>query len=154
MTKDEIYEEIRTQLREAQEATVQTPWRYDDGDLVPQIRSAIRYLNVLGVQNVGVMNTSGEFTTEPSPVIGLCIAYRIVHRLLTGDLMRKLLDGELGVVFRSGSDYIDTKTASQSFALIAERAEGEFSLLLAAAMANADGGASSVFGSGAINLEG
>jgi hypothetical protein len=146
MTKDEIYEEIRSQLREAQEATVTTPWRYDDKDLVPQIRSALRYLRTVGLPVLAVMDTSGTFETDPTETEGLLIALRVVNRLLTGDLMRKLLDGELGVVFRTGSDLIDTKTASTVFESASSRSGEEFDRLLTIALANTDGGSRSIFG--------
>jgi hypothetical protein len=146
MTKDEIYEEIRTQLREAQESVVTSPWKFGDKDFVPHIRSALRHLRAVGVVTTGVMGTDGEFSADPGEIEGLLIVHLLVGRLLTGELTRKLLDGELGVVFRSGGDMLDTKTATTAFREVATQAKEQYDSLLTVALANADGGSNSIYG--------
>lgn len=146
MTVDELYEEIRAQLREAQEGAVAKPWRYGNADIVPQVRSALRHLRVLGVPLAPTMTTAGVLSEELTETQGLLVALRVVQRLLSGDLVQKLLDGELGVVYRSGADYVDTKTASMAFTSLATSVDEEFQRYLMIALANADGGSNSIFG--------
>lgn len=147
MDRDELFEEIRTLLREPQTATVANPYRYTDLDLVPQIRSALRYLRTTGVPSDAVMDTTGTLTTEPDETEGMLIAFRVAAMLLSGDLIKKLNDGELGVLFKAGPDTLDTKTATKSFETAAASYQQEFQKLLTIVLADVDGGTNNVFGS-------
>jgi hypothetical protein len=146
MTGAEVAQEIRSLLREPQLNTVSTPWTYDAGDLNVQIRSAFRYLRVLGVDPIATVDADGEFSEDIAENVGLLVAYYVAHRLVAGDLAQKLIDGELGVLFRTGTDIIDTKTASQSFKAVAAEYEFRFDTLLAMSLTDAEGGSSSVYG--------
>lgn len=142
MDKAELIEEIRALLREPQEHLVSQPWTYIETEFYPQIRSAMRHLTAKGVAtaNIGAMATDGSLTSEPSARCGVLIALAVANRLLTGDLMRKLRDGEMGVIFRAGSDFIDTKQAAKGFETAASNYQQDFDTLLAIELANADGG--------------
>lgn len=147
MNEAELYEEIRALLREAQVSKVSDPWKYTDEDFVPQTRSALRNLRVRGLLVEGAMDSDGIFTTEPTEIEGLLIAYFVAERLVSGDLLQKLADGELGMVFKTGPDLIDTKTATRSFEDFGKRWRMEFDALLAIAMAGQADGLQSVLSS-------
>lgn len=147
MTKAELIEEVRSLLNEAQLSTVEKPWHYTDVEFIPQIRSALRFLRTRGVATTGVMDKDGTFSTEPSTEVeGALIALYVAEKLISGDLTQKLADGELGVIFKAGSDLIDTKVAAQSFSKAASGMADQFQTLLTIALSNADGGLNSVFG--------
>lgn len=153
MSVEELYEEIRALLREAQVSKVSDPWKYTDEDFVPQTRSALRSLRVRGLLVEGDMDRDGVFVTDPSEIEGLLIAYFVAERLVTGDLLQKLADGELGLVFKTGPDLIDTKTATRSFEDFGKRWRMEFDTLLAIAMAGQADGASSVLSSDLVQSD-
>lgn len=147
MTKSELFEEIRNLLREPQINTVSQPWLYTDQELTLQVRSAIRHLSVLGVQSfTAVMTTDGALTSEPTAEQGLLIALYVVQRLLVGDLTNKLLQGDLGIYFRAGSDIIDSKTAAGEFQKAATGYKAEYERLLTMVLSDAIDVANSVFG--------
>lgn len=147
MTKAELIEEVRSLLREAQLDTVSKPWHYTDVDFVPQIRSALRFLRTRGLAVAGVMDKDGTFSVEPADEMeGSLIALFVAAKLVSGDLTQKLADGELGVIFKAGSDLIDTRSAAQSFSKTATEFYDQFQSLLTIALTNADGGLNSVFG--------
>jgi len=148
MQKAEVYEEIRALLREPQVNTVTKPWNYRDEDIVPQIRSALRYLRTGSglAAVVGAMDATGTFAPEPTDMEGMLIALFVAHRLIGGDLTQKLAAGELGVLFKTGGDTIDTKQASSEFQKVASAYADRFNVMLAIALANQDGGSNSVIG--------
>lgn len=151
MTKAEIFEEIRALLREPQAGTVERPWNFTDADIVPQIRSALRHLRTRGLATTGVMDMRGEFTTVPATEReGALIALFVAEKLVSGDLIQKLHDGELGVVFRAGSDMIDTKEAAKSFQKVATTYREEFQILLTIGLTDADGGTATYGGQEAL----
>lgn len=140
MNETDIFEEIRAILREPQVSSVANPWNYTDADLIPQVRSAIRNLRARGYAAEAEMGADGVFVTEPSETEGMLLCYFVAERLLSGDLLQKLMDGELGVVFKAGADMIDTKTSAMSFSAAGDRFRDEFRTLLAIAMAGEDNG--------------
>jgi hypothetical protein len=146
MTKDEVFEEIRAALNEAQVNTVSKPWHYTDVDIVPQVRSALRNMRIIGIPTLADMDPSGDFTTEPTELEGVLIALFVANRLLSGDLMQKLLDGELGVIFKSGPDMMDTKMAAAGFQQSADKFMFRFDVLVAIALSGVSLG-DNVFGS-------
>lgn len=152
MTRADIEEEIRAFLREAQAPTVEKPWNYTSADFTPQIRSALRHLGIAyqavlpGAAPTAVMAADGSFTTEPGDSEGLLIAYFVAARLLNGDLVQKLMDGELGIIFKTGSDYMDTTQASRSFKEMADYAQLKYDALLVMTLANLDSGTLNVYG--------
>lgn len=145
MDKTEIYAEIRALLREPQAATTTNPWTYVDADLAPQVRSALRHLRVKGLTVTGVFDATGNFTTEATETEGMLISLFVAERLIVGDLMQKLNEGELGVIFKAGSDMIDTKQAATSFEKMASRYRTEFQTLLTIALASGADTTSGVF---------
>lgn len=152
MTRAEIEEEIRAILREVQVGTVQNPWTFTSDDFTPQIRSALRQLAVkyatvlISAKPEGVMDTTGAFTTEPGDAEGILIAQFVAMRLIKGDLIQKLMDGELGVIFKTGSDYIDTTQASRAFKDAADDLQMEFNAGLTIQLTNLDQGTNNIFG--------
>jgi hypothetical protein len=145
MTRDEIIAEIRAQMLEAQQNTVANPWNYADEDYYPHILSALRYIRVAGVATDAVWSDS-DFTTDPNEAEGLAIAFRVTAVMLRGDLTNKLLDGELGLYFRTATDIIDTKTAANSFAGIAGDLDEQFFVLLAKLLSEGTDTVIGVFG--------
>jgi hypothetical protein len=145
MNKLELYEEIRALLREPQQATTSNPWNYTDTDFAPQVRSALRHMRAKGLTVVGVMDAAGQFSTAPTEREGMIIALFVADRLISGDLMQKLQDGELGVVFKTGSDLIDTKQAAREFSSTASAYRTEFQTLMAIALADGVNANSSVY---------
>lgn len=140
MDKDELYEEIRAMLREPLLSTTARPWRYTDDELLVQVKSAARQIRARGVTTTLEIASDGSFTTDPEEMEGLLIAYLVAERLLSGDTMQKLLDGELGVLFKAGSDTIDTKGAVRSIEMGAKQYRTEFENLLTIALANGSAG--------------
>jgi hypothetical protein len=145
MTRDELFEEIRVLLGEPQANLVDNPWEYSDLDLVPHIRSAIRHCRMKGVRMLAVISTDGDLTSAPTEGEGVLIALRVAGSLLKGDLLQKLLDGELGIYFRAGPDIVDTRDGAADFRRAADRYEGEFERALGIMLAQTQGGNDSVF---------
>lgn len=148
MGQDELYEEIRALLFEAQVDTVDKPWHYHDDELTFQVRSALRYLRAVGVSTDAEVDVDGTFTTSPTETIGTLLAYIVASRLLNGDLIQKLLEGEIGIHFRAGRDVMDTKTAAHAFREKASQYKVEAEALMTIVLTDADGGAESIFGHG------
>src|SRR3954471_2680622 len=98
--KAEIFEEIRTLLRDAQkELGITNPQTYDDSDLILQVRSALRQLSALGVTTNTVMAVDGTFTPDPTDQIGVLLALKSTSTLLRGDMISRVTSGEFGVLF-------------------------------------------------------
>lgn len=147
MTKAEWLEEIRVLLHDAQVETVAQPWTYAEPDLLIQIRSALRSLRAKGVLTTAVVDAAGEVTSEPTTdTEALCVAYIVAARLTQKDLVGKLRDGELGVLFKAGSDLIDTKQAARQFESVGSSYAAEAQRLLMLLIADADAGTESFFG--------
>jgi hypothetical protein len=111
MTRAELFEDIRALLREPQLNVSDTPWVYDDSELVIQVRAALRRLRNLELTAIE-MSSEGVFSEDPTEEEGLLLSYYVAAKLLSGDLVQKLQSGELGLVFRAGTDTIDTKTGA------------------------------------------
>lgn len=141
----EIYDEIRTILSDAQQSVGAVHYRYPDAVLLRQVRSALRYLRVVGPAPLGTVDEEGEVTGEFTESEGLLLAYRASERLLDGDLTQKLYDGELGLYFKTGSDVIDTKSAAQLLGSKARECSKNFQVLLAVVNTAANPGNTSVF---------
>jgi hypothetical protein len=147
MNKDEVFEHIRALLRDAQIETVERPYRYADHELVPQVRASLRYLRTVGYDTTAVMDERGDFFPDPTEPAGVLVAYHAAASLLAGDLAQKLADGEMGVVFRSGPDLIDTTAAVRSLEKVSGTYADEFSRLLTVRMAReSTDAAQNVFG--------
>lgn len=149
MTKAETIEEIRALLREPQRDTVADPWNYRDLDLVVEIRSALRNLHVVGLAPTVTMDEAGVFGSDPTETEGVLIALFVAERLLSGDLIQKLIDGELGIYLNAGGDVIDTKTATIAFKDAATRIRDRFDTIISVGLATSAGGvpiAAAVFG--------
>lgn len=136
MNKAELFEETRALLREPQVGTVQQPFTYDDADLIPQFRSAFRRLSVIGIVPIhqGAMDIDGTLTQEPSDLVGITACLYVAARLLKADLVQKLLNGEMGLVFTSGPDTIDTTTVARQFANKADAYDLEYQGMLTIAL--------------------
>lgn len=146
MTKAELFEEIRALLLEPQVNTVEDPWVYIDEDLEVQVRSALRRIKAIGVTTDAVMASDGTLDPEPTEAVGLLVAYSVVSSLLRGDLMQKLLEGELGVLWRAGGDMLDTKTGAREFSSAAGEYSDAAHALLTIILTDQDGGVESVYG--------
>ena len=136
MGMEEVIEEIRTLLREPQETTVENPWNYAAAELTPQIRSSLRHLRVSGLNLLATMDDAGAFVTDPTEIEGVLISLFVAERLISGDLIQKLLEGELGIYLNAGGDVIDTKTATLAFRSAADRLRYRYDTLVQVSVAN------------------
>lgn len=153
MTAAELFEEIRTLLREAQANTIETPWLYRDMDLIVQIRSAFRYLRTVGVVSLadyqmdetGVILLDDE-EDEIEEADGVMVAHLVAVRLIKGDLVQKLASGEVNVMYKAGLDTIDTREASKALGMAANAFSSTFQTLLTISLSGTVNEAASVFG--------
>ena len=153
MDRDELFEEIRALLLEGQTvAGVVQPYRYDDTELIRQVRSSLRQLRVVGVSTEAEMTVDGTLDPEPTEAVGTLISYVVAARLLTGDMTQKLMEGELGVHFRAGRDVIDTKDAERGLQRVAVEYSLKADTMLTIVLSDQDGGANSVFGEQTTSL--
>lgn len=146
MDKDELFEEIRTRLREAQEDICTDPWLYSNEDLIKAVRSAIKHLRVIGVTLILDMDLSGTFDTDPTETQGMLIALKVCADLLKGDLSHKLNEGSLGVSITSVMDTYNTNVGAVGLQSVAKAYKLEFNELLTIVLADATDTASAVFG--------
>lgn len=138
MTADEIFEEVRTRLNELQVNTVDRPWTYQLDQLVPHARSAMRGLRAKNIVLRPTMNAEGVLSAEISDTLGVLIAAMTASRVVKGDLLQKLREGELGVVFKTGADSIDTTTAARALQSGADEMDMDVEALIAVALASLD----------------
>lgn len=153
MTKDEIFEEIRDRLTEALLDTVDNPWRYADEELDRAARAALRYLRVIGVTTDAVIDEDGVLDPEPTEAVGMLLAYRVASELLSGDLRKRLLDGEMGLSFRMGADFIDTKTMANSLQASGEECDAKFKQLCAIVLSGQYSATNMFFGGPTTSFE-
>ena len=146
MNIDEIFQEIRTPLKEAQENTVDDPWEYIDDDLLIYVQSALRQIRATGLVLESTIQEDGTLDPQPSEAQGVLISLHVADSVLSGDLTKKLRDGELGLMFRSASDVIDTKTAAIHFTKSSERIMSRFEILLTRLLSLETDATSAVFG--------
>jgi hypothetical protein len=154
MDQETLFEEVRTRLREAQADTVSSPWIYQDEDIIWATRSAIRNLRALGVTIELDMDSSGDFDTDPTELIGVLVALKICVDLLRGDLTNKLQMGELGVNIRSVVDSYSTVESARAFQKVADAYEKDFKTLLTIVLTNGVDAASTVFGQQGTSFSG
>lgn len=114
MLRAEIIDEVRALLREPTLPTEVALWTYYDTDFTPLFRSGIRHLQGVKVPITAVVGSDGEFTPEPTATQGLLLALFCAERLVTGDLLRKVRDGDYGTVFRTGPDLLDTSQVART----------------------------------------
>lgn len=146
MTAAELFEEIRALLREPQLSTPGDPWEYQDDDLVVQVRSALRHIIAKGVLTDVAMSKDGVLDPAPDEKVGMLLAYQVASALLSGDLTQMLLDGELGISFRSGPDQFDSKRAAITFKEIAGAYTDEADRLLTIVLSDQSGSGALVYG--------
>jgi hypothetical protein len=141
MVKADIFEHVRTLLRDAQaDLGIGETQFYTDDELVLHVRSALRHLIALGVPTTAVvvlgvtadavMTTGGVLSPEPTDSVGVLIALKVVITLLRGDMIKRVTSGEFGVLFSMGNDTIDTKTAAIQFKNTADDFEEDYRNLL------------------------
>lgn len=147
MTKVELFEDVRAILMEAQADSVADPWVYDDVELLRQLRSAINHLQAYGLSLDVVIAETGGFTTDPNNFEGVLLSSFVCARLISGDLMQKLNEGELGLYFRAGMDVINTEEGGRQMAKVAKGLEDKFEVLLTMALTVGVGGAQNVIAS-------
>jgi len=137
MSKPEVYEEIRSLLREPQTDSVADPWNYTDGEIGVQVTSGLRNLRTMGVISLNdvTFTIEGGFNRALSEAEGIMLCLFVAQRLLSGDLVQKLLEGELGIYLNAGGDVIDTKTATRTFRETADSYQHRFDGMVAVATA-------------------
>lgn len=135
MMKADLFEHVRTLLRDAQQDVgIDPPQVYTDDELILQVRSALRQIKALGVTTDAAMTTLGVLSPEPTDVLGVLLSLRMVATLLRGDMIQRVTSGQFGVLFRMGNDTIDTKTAAIQFKNTANDFEAEFRTLMTIVM--------------------
>lgn len=131
MTKAELFEHVRTLLRDAQSViSINPPQVYSDDELTLYVRSALRHVKALGVSTDTVMSTLGALAPDPTDSVGILLALRVVVSLLRGDMIHRVTTGQFGIVFSMGNDTIDTKTAAIQFKDSSDEFEEEFRTLM------------------------
>jgi hypothetical protein len=143
MTRDELFEEVRLLIQEPQDtADVDRPAEYNDAALLAQARSAMRQLRAKGVL-VNVVWNDDDFVVSDN--VGMYLAYRMAANLLSGDVVRRLKEGELGIYFRAGTNVIDTREVGNHIHVAADEYEAEAERVLMILLTDAtDAGASVV----------
>lgn len=88
---------------------------YTDEYLLEYIEGAGLLLGVLGVTDSAfvVDVNAGTILPEPTTIDGLLLAARASADLVEGDLLASLINGDLGVSFKSGVDEINTTEAAR-----------------------------------------
>jgi hypothetical protein len=147
----DLLEEIRTLLTEAQVDTVEIPWNYTDADLYLQIRSAFRYLRAIGYTLLGapfdpMVDELGVLTGTLTEQDGMLTAYYVASKLVSGDIMQRLMAGELGISYKSGPDEISTTGAARGFQMAASGLGDTFSILLTIALTAGVSDQDSIYG--------
>lgn len=133
MTMDEVLEQIRSLLNDPLDALVSADVSqlYTDQDIFDRTPSALRYLRSIGVSITSEFDISTQvLDPEPTERQGVLLACRIATGLLRGELTRRLLNGDFGLIFRMGNDLIDTKTAAIQFANVSKAIDDELTVLL------------------------
>lgn len=107
---------MRRRLGEALVTIGETvPPEYSDGLLLEYVRGAALELGVLGITDteytVDVVNST--IIPEPSNIDGLLLGAKAVADLVSGDLVRRVTSGEMGIRFRTGVDEISTIDAGR-----------------------------------------
>src|SRR5678809_120620 len=117
MTMDEVMEQVRSLLNDPLEVFIDAgvTQLYTDQDILDRVPSALRYLRSVGVLIEAVLSTDAELDPEPTERQGVLLAARVASGLLRGELTRRLMNGNFGMVFQMGTDLIDTKTAAIQF---------------------------------------
>jgi len=143
MDIEQLFEEIRFQLNEALFDTLEEPWTYENLQLERGIRSAMRHLRSLGISFNQTMDANGSLSAPVDEEIGMLISYRVSATLLKGDLLIKLMRGQLGMLYKTGGDVIDTKTAARGLLDSANELNRQYEkLFLAVATRKIDEGGS------------
>jgi hypothetical protein len=142
MLRSEIIDEVRALLREPALPTEVALWTYYDEDFTPLLRSGLRHLQSMKVPVTSVVGTDGELTPEPAATHGLLLALFCAERLVAGDILRKVRDGEYGTVFRSGPDLLDTTQVARTIERFAADLHGRYQKLLTIAVS--DGGSDDI----------
>lgn len=130
MGLDELFEEIRTLLREPQGRTVEAPYTYTNAELILSVRSALRHLRSVGIQTKGVLDTSGTLEPALEEAVGVLVALYVAKNLLEGDMVSRLNSGELGMYFRTGPDVMDTRGSVPAFKEAAARYRERYEVML------------------------
>jgi hypothetical protein len=138
MTATELFEDIRARLNELPVNTVSTPWAYRPEELVHHARTAMRYLRASGVVVTPTLDGEGALSAPLSDTIGVLVSLLTSASMVRGNLLKKLGDGELGVVFRTGADLIDTKTAAIRLESAADEMATSTKELMAIALASTE----------------
>lgn len=154
MDKDELFEDIRTRLREAQENVCSSPWLYSDEDLVKATRAALRHLRSIGVTALTMtMDLSGNFDAIPTEQQGVLISLKVCADLLNGDLAKKFNEGSLGVSISSVMDTYNTNVSATGFEKSAGEYTKQFDRLLTIILTDATDTASAVFGQQSTSID-
>jgi hypothetical protein len=136
MDASEIFEDMRSRLNELQVNTVDRPWEYELDDLIPRVRSAMRYLRAANVYVNSTMSGEGVLSAPVTTIVGVLVSALATMNMIKGDLLGKLRDGELGVIFRTGADLIDTKTSALRLDAGVATLEAEVATLMAIALSS------------------
>ena len=96
----------------------------------------MRAVRAVGIALEPTMSKAGVLSLDLSDTLGTLISAMSASRIVKGDLLMKLRDGELGVIFRTGADLIDTKTIANELRTSTGTMEDEVATLIAVALAS------------------
>jgi len=90
------------------------------------IDGAVNYLSATDIITATYLVSGTSISPEPTTMDGLLLASWSVWSYLSGDLNKKIRNGELGIRFRSGLDELSTVEAARKIETAAEKAERNF----------------------------
>lgn len=94
------------------------------------VDSAVNFLDANDITTTTYVVSGTSILPEPSTIDGLLVASWSAFRFLSGDLAKKIRNGELGIRFKTGQDEINTSQAAEKIESAASQAEKEFRQLV------------------------
>lgn len=119
---------------------------FTDEYLLEYVQDAAEYLEIanIGDRVYSIDLFPPTITPEPSTADGSLLATWAAAKLLSGDLSKKIRDGDLGIRFRTGLNEISTVEASRRVNDQAKELFQEFDRLVTLKLAKRAGGAERV----------
>jgi hypothetical protein len=110
-----ILKEMRRRLGEVLVTLGEALPIYSDDFLLDYVAGAALHMNVMGFGDASysVNLVDNTITPEPSDMDGILLSAMAVMDLVNGDTLKKVIEGELGVRFKTGMEELSTTEASK-----------------------------------------
>ena len=132
MTGASIINEMRVRLGDVDGILDAADIDYSDSYLFEYIKASNNVLTSSEIITSTYVASGTTFSPEPSTLDGLLLASHATYTLLKSDTAKKVKDGSLGIVFKSGQDQISTVEASRGIQNIAQEYYKEYRYLVMA----------------------